>query len=143
MTTKTENFTVRETANIDGGAYRWVEFADGSSRIEGWGPEGWTPGGATFDEFFFTPPVSPRFAAELGIPLADVMIEREKPNTATAPPRERDNEKFLREAIRLGTQWAEEDALRMLAMKAKQVRELDLNRRGPRLVWDRDRGQIE
>jgi hypothetical protein len=40
-----------------------------------------------FDEFLFAPPVGAAFAAELGIPLADVTIEREKPNTATAPPR--------------------------------------------------------
>ena len=47
----------------------------------------------------------------------------------------------LREAIRLGVKMAEEAALFQLTMKAKQVAELDRQRRGLRLVWDRD--QIE
>jgi hypothetical protein len=47
----------------------------------------------------------------------------------------------LRQAIELGTQLAEEEALFKLTMKAKQVAELDRQR--PRLVWDRERGYIE
>jgi hypothetical protein len=69
-TRKSENFTVRETGQIDGGAYRVVEFPDGSARVEGWGAKGWTPGGASFGEIFDAPPVSPRFAAELGISIS-------------------------------------------------------------------------
>jgi len=42
----------------------------------------------------------------------------------------------LRQAIKLGVKLAEEEALFKLTMKAKQVAELD--RRRPRLVWDRD-----
>jgi hypothetical protein len=48
--------------------------------------------------------------------------------------------KQLRQAIELGTKLAEEEALFKLAMKAKQVAELDRQR--PRLVWDRDRDHI-
>jgi hypothetical protein len=134
MMTTTKNFTVYETAKIDGGAYRWIEFPDGSAKVEGWGPKGWTPGGATLDEFLFAPPVSPKFAAELGIPLADVTIERKKPNTAPAPSKERDNEKFLREAIDLGVKMAEADALFKLTMKARQVRAAELDRGRPHLI---------
>jgi len=50
-------------------------------------------------------------------------------------------EKDLRQTIKLGTQMAEEEALFMLAMKARQVSERDRQR--PRLVWDRNRGHIE
>jgi hypothetical protein len=128
-TTTSENLTVLDTGKIDGGAYRWVKLADGSGRVEKWRGNKWTPGGASFGEFLNSPPVSAGFASELGIPPKDLMTEREKPNTATAPPRKRDNEKFLREAIRLATEWAEEDALRMLAMKTKQIAEHDRHRK--------------
>ena len=68
----TENFTVLETGHIDGGAYRVVKFRDGSARVEGWGPKGWTPGGATFGEISNAPPVGAAFAAKLGIPMSDL-----------------------------------------------------------------------
>jgi hypothetical protein len=126
---------ILSTAKIDGGAYRWIKLPDGSSRIEEWHPgKGWKPGGADIDEFWYTPPVLPAFAARLGIPPEDVTIEREKPNTATAPPKERDNEKFLRAAIDLGVKMAEEEALLKLTMKARQVRAAELERRRPHLV---------
>src|SRR6516165_2203860 len=48
-----------------------VKLADGSSTVEGWGPKGWTPGGASFGEIFDAPPVGRAFASELGIPLSD------------------------------------------------------------------------
>jgi hypothetical protein len=60
----------------------------------------------------------------------------EKPNTTTAPPKERDNEKFLREAIDLGVKMAEADALFKLTMKARQVRAAEIERRRPHLVID-------
>lgn len=44
--------------------------------------------------------------------------------------------KQLRQAISLGSQMASNEAQLMLALKAKQVAELD--RRRPHLVWDRD-----
>jgi hypothetical protein len=77
-------FKVYTAGKIDGGAYRIIEFADGSSRIENWGPKGWVPGGATFGEFFYAPPVSARFAAELDIPISDIEILRDPD---TPPPR--------------------------------------------------------
>ncbi len=64
--------TVLSTAHIDGGAYRWVEMADGSSRVENWGPKGWAPGGASLGEIVDSPPVGSAFAAELGIPPSDL-----------------------------------------------------------------------
>jgi hypothetical protein len=67
---------VLDTGKIDGGAYRWVEFADGSARVEEWRGDKWVPGGASFGEFLDSPPVSPRFAAELGIPMADIKVVR-------------------------------------------------------------------
>jgi hypothetical protein len=67
-----KNFTVLDTGKIDGGAYRWVEFADGSARVEEWRGDKWVPGGATFGEIADAPPVSPGFASELGIPMADL-----------------------------------------------------------------------
>ena len=68
------------------------------------------------------------------LPPEERWIERDKPNTATAPPKERDNEKFLREAIDLGVRLAEEDALFRLTMKARQVRAAELERRRPHLI---------
>jgi hypothetical protein len=141
-------FTVRETAKIDGGAYRWVEFADGSARVEEWRGGKWVPGGATFDEFFETPPVSPRFATELGIPLADVTIERNEPNTATAPPKL--SRMDLRAVMDLGVRLAEEEALWKLAMKARHTRAAELERtmapttppNGPRLPTPAERDKI-
>jgi len=129
-----KTFTVRETAKIDGGAYRIVELSDGSGRIEEWRGSKWVPGGATPDEFLFAPPVSPKFAAELGIPLADVTIERDKPK-AEKPPEDL-TAKRLREAINLGVKLAEEDALFRLTMKARQVRAAEIERRRPHLVVD-------
>jgi hypothetical protein len=67
------NVTVLDTGKIDGGAYRWVELADGSARVEEWRGNKWVPGGATFGEICDNPPVSERFAAELGIPMADLV----------------------------------------------------------------------
>jgi hypothetical protein len=63
---------VLDTGKIDGGAYRWVEFADGSARVEEWRGDKWVPGGASFGEIADAPPVSPGFASELGIPMADL-----------------------------------------------------------------------
>ena len=134
-----KNLKVLATGHIDGGAYRWVKLADGSSRVEGWGPKGWTPGGASLSEIFDAPPVSERFAAELGIPMSDLTT----PPTPRPPARSEAKltAKDLREAISLGVKMAEADALLMLERKARQVAELD--RRRPRLAWDRDRGYIE
>ena len=124
-----KNFTVLSTAKIDGGAYRWIKLPDGSHRIEEWKGGKWVPGGADIDEMWYTPPVSPAFAARLGIPLSDL---------GPAPPASSSKltATDLREAIRLGVKLAEEEALFKLTMKAKQVAEHD--RRRPRLVWDRD-----
>jgi hypothetical protein len=72
MPTRSENFTVRDTAHIDGGAYRWIELPDGSARVEEWRGGKWVPGGATFWEFLDKPPVGPAFAAKLGIPADDL-----------------------------------------------------------------------
>jgi hypothetical protein len=49
-------------------------------------------------------------------------------------PKERDNEKFLREAIDLGVKMAEADALAMLTVKARQVRAAEIERRRPDLI---------
>jgi hypothetical protein len=68
----TKNFTVLATGKIDGTAYRLIELADGSARLENWGPKGWTLGGATLSEIFDSPPISAKFAAELGIPKSDL-----------------------------------------------------------------------
>jgi hypothetical protein len=76
-TAKSENLTVLETGHIDGGAYRVVRLGDGSERVEGWGAKGWTPGGSTFWEIANAPPVSARFAAELGIPVSDLEPKNE------------------------------------------------------------------
>jgi len=81
---KSENLTVLDTGKIDGGAYRWVKLADGSGRVEKWRGDKWVRGGASFGEFFDSPPVSPRFAAELGIPMADIRVVR---RPTTTPPR--------------------------------------------------------
>jgi hypothetical protein len=59
--------------------------------------------------------------------------DREKSIT---PPKERDNEKFLREAIDLGVKMAEADALLMLTRKARQVRAAEIERRRPHLIVD-------
>ena len=128
------------TAKVDGGAFRLIEIADGSGRIE-WRIEEWkarerkwVPGGADLDELLgCTPPITSSFAAGLGIPLSDIRVA---PPVRTAAPAKL-TEKDLREAIKLGVRLAEEAALWKLTMKAKQVAELD--RRRPRLVWDRDR----
>jgi hypothetical protein len=64
----------------------------------------------------------------------DVTIEREKPNTATAPPKL--SKMDLREAIRLGVRLAEEEALWKLTMKARQVRAAEIERRRPHLIVD-------
>jgi hypothetical protein len=69
---KSESFKVRDTAHIDGGAYRWLELPDGSWRVEEWRGGKWLPGGANIEEFFDNPPVGPAFAARLGIPLSDL-----------------------------------------------------------------------
>ena len=131
------NFTVLATAKIDGGAYRWIKLPDGSSRIEEWHPgKGWKPGGADIDEMWYTPPVSPAFAARLGIPLSDIRVVR-RPTTKS--PSANLTEKQLREAIRLGVKLAEEEALFKLTMKAKQVAEHDRRRRGLRLVVDNNK----
>ena len=61
-----------------------------------------------------------------------------KPTDTLAPSASssRLSAKQLRQAISLGSQMASSNAQLMLAMKAKQLAELD--RRRPRLVWDRD-----
>jgi hypothetical protein len=123
---------VLDTGKIDGGAYRWVELADGSARVEKWKGNKWVPGGASFGEIADNPPVSARFAAELGIPMADVTIEREKPKTAKPP--EDLTASRLREAIDLGVRLAEEDALFRLTMKTREVRAAKIEERRPHLV---------
>jgi hypothetical protein len=74
---------VLETGHIDGGAYRWLELADGSWRVEEWRGDKWVPGGASFGEFFDSPPVGPEFASELGIPMADIRVVRRPTTTPT------------------------------------------------------------
>jgi hypothetical protein len=128
------NVTVLETGKIDGGAYRWVKLADGSGRVEEWRGDKWVPGGASFGEIANAPPVSPGFASELGIPISDVTIEREKPKTAKPP--EDFTASRLRAAINLGVRLAEEDALFRLTMKARQVRAAEIEERRPHLVVD-------
>jgi hypothetical protein len=105
---------VLDTGKIDGGAYRWVKLADGSGRVEEWRGDKWVPGGASFGEFFDSPPVGPEFAAELGIPPEDLMTEREKPKAAKLP--EDLTASRLREAINLGVKMAEADALRPIEL---------------------------
>jgi hypothetical protein len=126
-----KNFTVLDTGYIDGGAYRWVKLADGSGRVEEWKGDKWVPGGASFAEFFDSPPVGRAFAARLGIPPEDLMIEREKPKAAKPP--EDLTASRLREAIDLGVKMAEEDALFRLTMKARQVRAAEIEARRPHL----------
>jgi hypothetical protein len=135
-TAKSENLKVLDTGHIDGGAYRWVELADGSGRVENWGPKGWAPGGASIGEIADAPPVSERFAAKFGIPMSDLTT----PPTPRPPARSETKltDKQMRQAISLGAKMAEANALLMLAMKARQLAELDRRRRGLRLVWDRD-----
>jgi hypothetical protein len=183
-----KTFTVLATGKVDGGAYRWVELADGSSRVEEWRGDKWIPGGASIGEVADAPPVGAAFAAELGIPLADIRTaptrshaelddreselqletldrlieERRRLNRVRTDAelddreskvmeamfearRRRRSSKLtaneLREAIRLGVKMAEHEALLKLTLKARQVAEHDWRR--PRLVWDRDRGNIE
>jgi hypothetical protein len=135
MKTKGACYTVVDTGHIDGGAYRLVELADGSARVEGWTAKGWVPGGASIEEMMDSPPVGAAFAARLGIPPSDLRHDaphgtprRHFPNLTKLSKTD------LRQAIELGTRLAEEEALFKLAMKAKQVAELD--RRRPRLVVD-------
>jgi len=66
---------ILSTAKIDGGAYRWLELADGSGRVERWKGGKWAPGGAELEEFATNPPVSPSFAVRVGIPPSDLTIE--------------------------------------------------------------------
>lgn len=66
--------TVLATGHIDGGAYRWVELPDGSSRVEEWRGGTWVPGGASIGEFSFALPVGAAFAAKLGIPMSDLEV---------------------------------------------------------------------
>ena len=54
----------------------WPLQRRGSERVEEWRGGKWVPGGATFDEFVFAPPVGAAFAARLGIPPEDLMIDR-------------------------------------------------------------------
>ena len=61
------------TAKVDGGAFRLIELRDGPVRIEEWKGGAWVPGGADMDEMLgFTPPITPAFAARLGIPPDDL-----------------------------------------------------------------------
>jgi hypothetical protein len=151
-----KNFTVFDTGHIDGGAYRIVELADGSARVEEWRGDKWVPGGASFGEIADAPPVGAKFAAELGIPISDIRVTPPVRTEAECDDRESKvmletldrliekhrrrrssklSAKDLREAIQIGVQLAEEEALFKLTMKAKQVAELD-RRRGIRLVVD-------
>jgi hypothetical protein len=67
---------VVSTGKIDGGAYRLVELPDGSGRVEEWKAGAWVTGGASISEVFDAPPVSAKTAADFGIPLEDLQIDR-------------------------------------------------------------------
>ena len=94
---KKERRRVLSTAKIDGGAYRWVELADGSSLVEGWDAAcgSWKAGGATIGEVMGeTPPVSPEFATRLGIPIEDLQEGTDRPITSTEVDRYKDVGRF-------------------------------------------------
>jgi len=124
---------------IGGDVARLVRLPNGGCRIEWWEVgRGWVeapPGAFTPDEFMPGPhclPVSAATAARLGIPPADLMIEREKPKAENPP--ENLTASRLREAIDLGVKMAEADALLMLTRKARQVRAAEIERRRPHLI---------
>jgi hypothetical protein len=72
-TKKTVKKVLAGPAKIDGGITRVVELPDGSGRVESWVKgKGWVEGGATADEFFFAPPVSPELAARMGMPTSEL-----------------------------------------------------------------------
>ncbi len=73
------------SGKIDGGASRALEMPDGSLKIETWGPDGWFEGGASLDEFILAPPISPAFAARLGIPIEDVQERVDQSGTSANP----------------------------------------------------------
>ena len=70
---KSDKRVVAGPSKIDGGVARVVELPDGSGRIESWKPGvGWVEGGASFDEFIGSAPVSSKLARRLGIPLSEL-----------------------------------------------------------------------
>jgi hypothetical protein len=70
---KPDKRVVAGPSNIDGGVARVVELPDGSGKIESWKPGvGWVEGGASFDEFIGSAPVSSKLARRLGIPLSEL-----------------------------------------------------------------------
>jgi hypothetical protein len=87
-------------------------------------------GGATFGEIFDAPPVSRKFAAEFGIPLSDIWVT---PPTRARLPTAAEADDMSGRAIL--------EALREVNEEKRAKSSLD--RRRPRLVWDRDRGYIK
>jgi hypothetical protein len=83
--------TVFDTGHIDGGAYRIVELADGSARVEEWRGGKWVPGGASFGEIADAPPVGAAFAARLGIPAEDITTAPTRPEPRLPTPAEADD----------------------------------------------------
>jgi hypothetical protein len=73
------------SGKIDGGASRALEMPDGSLKVETWGPGGWVEGGASLDEFMFAPPISPAFAARLGIPTEDLQERLDQSDPSATP----------------------------------------------------------
>ena len=67
-------------SRVGAGVSRIVELPDGSGRVETWGPDGWAPGGAGFDEFFETGLASPAFMDRLGIPESERAESGEVPD---------------------------------------------------------------
>jgi hypothetical protein len=96
-----------------------------------------------------TPPTRPRLptAAEADDMCGRAVLEalrelrEERKSTVvrrptTKSPPAKLTEKRLRDAIRLGVEMAEADALLMLTRKARQVRAAELERRRPHLIVD-------
>jgi hypothetical protein len=77
--------TVLSSGKIDGGAYRIVETPDGGAMVEEWRGGTWVPGGAGYGEVRDAPPVTPEFAAMLGIPFEDLQAVSDRPATSSEP----------------------------------------------------------
>jgi hypothetical protein len=82
---KSEKHKVVSTGKIDGGAYRAVETPDGGAMVEEWKDGAWVPGGAGYGEVREAPPVSPGFAASLGIPIEDLQEAIYQTTTSARP----------------------------------------------------------
>jgi hypothetical protein len=115
---------------IDGGCSRWVELADGSDRVETWvrSKGGWTPGGATIDEFFEARPASVAWMRSLGIPGADMIFTWPSSRGSNAhlaaawqAALDPDTHDRTRAMIALGAAMAEWEAIWQLRQRAMQV----------------------